>query len=98
VWKPEDFNHHPYTCCPKSWGGGGEPQPVEDLAGADHRRGSSFGSAAVAYVARQANRTNTLHPSRDFYPDRVYTPSSKVGDDDDDEEDEDEDDAYFPVI
>ena len=30
---------------------------------------------AVAYVAKQANRTNTLHPSRVLYPDRVFTNS-----------------------
>lgn len=34
-----------------------------------------FVDGAVAYVAKQANRTNSIHPSRVFYPDRVYTPS-----------------------
>ena len=35
--------------------------------------------SAVAYVAKQANRTNTLHPSRVFYPDRVFTPPTTGG-------------------
>ncbi len=30
---------------------------------------------AAAYVAKQANRTNSIHSSRIFYPDRVFTPT-----------------------
>ena len=32
---------------------------------------------AMAYVAKQAARTNGLHPNRSCYPDRVITPPTE---------------------
>ena len=40
---------------------------------------ASTSDVVVAFVAKHTNRTNTLHPSKTFYPDRVYTPASADG-------------------